>query len=92
MTRGMTNGSSPRGLTRLAFRLPIWLYRLRLCWLLGERFLMLTHIGRKSGRPRYTVIEVVRHDRASDCYVIASGFGAHTDWFRNIQKNHNVLV
>jgi deazaflavin-dependent oxidoreductase (nitroreductase family) len=38
------------------------------------------------------VIEVVRHHRASDTFIIASGFGAHVDWFRNIQKNPNVLV
>jgi deazaflavin-dependent oxidoreductase (nitroreductase family) len=92
MAPGMTKSSPPRGLARLAFRLPIWLYRLRLGWLLGDRFLMLTHIGRKSGLPRQAVIEVVRHDRASDTYIIASGFGPHVDWFRNIQKNPNVVV
>jgi deazaflavin-dependent oxidoreductase (nitroreductase family) len=88
----MTKSLSPRGLARLAFRLPIWLYRLRLGWLLGDRLLLLTHIGRKSGKPRQAVIEVVRHDPASDSYIIASGFGVHVDWFRNIQKKPNVLV
>ena len=92
MAQRMTTSSSPRGLARLAFRLPIWLYRLRLGWLLGDRLLLLTHIGRKSGMPRQAVIEVVRHDRASDTYIIASGFGAQVDWFRNIQKNPNVVV
>lgn len=48
----------PRGLLRLGFRLPIWLYRLNLGWILGERFLLLTHTGRKSGLVRQTVIEV----------------------------------
>ena len=37
---------------RLGLRLPIWLYRLHLSWLLGERFLLLTHTGRNSGLPR----------------------------------------
>jgi deazaflavin-dependent oxidoreductase (nitroreductase family) len=92
MAQGMTKSSPPRGLARLAFRLPIWLYRLGLGWLLGDRLLMLTHIGRKSGRPRQAVIEVVRYDPASDTYIIASGFGAQVDWFRNIQKNPNVLM
>jgi hypothetical protein len=73
MARGMTKRSAPRGLARLAFRLPIWLYHLRLGWLLGDRVLLLTHIGRKSGLPRQAVIEVVRHDPASDTYIIASG-------------------
>jgi len=35
---------------RLAFRLPIYLYRLDLGWLLGHRFLLLVHRGRESGR------------------------------------------
>ena len=92
MAQGMTKSSPPRGLARLAFRLPIWLYHLRLGWLLGERVLLLTHIGRKSGLPRQAVIEVVRHDPASDTFIIASGWGEQTDWFRNIQKNPNVVV
>ena len=92
MRQAMNKSSAPRGLARLAFRLPIWLYRLRLGWLLGDRLLLLTHIGRKTNQPRQAVIEVVRHDSASDTYIIASGFGTHVDWFRNIQKNPNVLI
>jgi deazaflavin-dependent oxidoreductase (nitroreductase family) len=92
MAQGMTKSVAPRGLARLAFRLPIWLYRLRLGWLLGDRLLMLTHIGRKSGLPRQAVIEVVRHDPTSDSYIIASGFGTQVDWFRNIQQNPNVVM
>ncbi len=92
MAQGTTKRSAPRGLARVAFRLPIWLYHLRLGWLLGDRVLLLTHIGRKSGMPRQAVIEVVRHDPDSDTYIIASGFGAQVDWLRNIQQNPNVVV
>ena len=81
-----------RGILRLMLRMPIWLYRLRMGRLLGNRFLMLTHIGRKSGVPRRTVLEVVGHDTASDTYIIASGWGQQADWFRNIEKTPNVLV
>lgn len=88
----MIRRSPPRGIARLAARLPIWLYRLRLGRLLGGRFLLLTHIGRKSGQPRQAVLEVVRHDRASDRYIIASGWGERADWLRNIQQNPNVVV
>jgi deazaflavin-dependent oxidoreductase (nitroreductase family) len=90
--QGKTTHVARRGLARLAFRLPIWLYRLHLGWLLGDRLLLLTHVGRKSGLPRQAVIEVVRHDPVSDTYIIASGFGARVDWCRNIQKNPNVMV
>lgn len=31
------------------FKLPLVLYRLHLGWLLGTRFMQLTHVGRRSG-------------------------------------------
>lgn len=82
----------PQGMTRLLFRAPIYLYRIRLGWLLGGRFLLLNHIGRKSGLPRQAVVEVVRHDEGSDTYVIASGFGEKSQWFQNLMHNPDVTI
>jgi hypothetical protein len=64
----------PRGLARLAFRLPIALYRLGLGSLLGTRFLLLIHTGRKTGRERKTVLEVVRYDAEKPLFIVAAGF------------------
>ncbi len=58
---------------RFGLRLPIWLYRMKLGWLLGNHFLLLVHIGRKSGKSRQTVIEVVQHDKKTDTYYVVSG-------------------
>ena len=82
----------PHGLSRLFFRAPILLYRTRLGFLLGGRFLMIEHTGRKSGRTRYTVLEVVRYDRQADTYVVSSGWGKRSDWLRNVTKTPEVLV
>lgn len=82
----------PRGLLRGLLRLPIWLYRLNLGWLLGHRFLLLTHTGRKSGRTYQTVIEVVDHDAQANVYTIASGWGPGADWYRNVLKTPEVIV
>jgi len=82
----------PKGLARLGFRLPIYLYRLGLGGLLGTRFLMLTHIGRKSKQERHTVLEVVRYDKAKNIFVVAVGFGAQSDWYQNIKANPNVTI
>ncbi|MFL7870015.1 MAG: nitroreductase family deazaflavin-dependent oxidoreductase, partial [Anaerolineales bacterium] len=71
----------PSKALRFGLRLPIWLYRLRLGWLLGDRFLMLTHTGRKSGLPRHVVIEVVQHDKETDTYYVVSGWGEKSDWY-----------
>lgn len=82
----------PRGLLRLILRMPIWLYRLNLGWLLGQRFLLLIHTGRKSGKIYQTVVEVVHHDLDTGIYTIASGWGETADWYRNIVKNPDVVI
>jgi deazaflavin-dependent oxidoreductase (nitroreductase family) len=92
MSSKLSDTKPPRGVLRWLLRMPIYLYRLRMGRLLGNRFLMLTHIGRKSGQPRQSVLEVVGHHQATGSYIIASGWGEQADWLRNIQKNPNVLV
>lgn len=82
----------PTGLARLLFRLPVHLYRMRLGWLLGGRFLLINHVGRVSGRARQAVIEVVEHDRDSDSYLVASGFGERADWYRNVLAAPDVTI
>ncbi|MFH2101834.1 MAG: nitroreductase family deazaflavin-dependent oxidoreductase [Chloroflexota bacterium] len=82
----------PRGFLRWFLRAPIVLYRLRLGWLLTGHFLLLTTVGRKSGRLRQAVVEVVKVDRAADTYFIVSGWGPKSDWFQNIQREPSVRV
>jgi len=82
----------PSKALRFGLRLPILFYRLRLGWLLGDRFLMLTHTGRKSGLPRQTVIEVVKHDKETNTYYVASGWGEKSDWYQNIRKTPQVTI
>lgn len=84
------NVQPPAGLTRLLFRIPIHLYRLRLGWLFGSRLLLLNHIGRISGKPRHTVLEVAEHD--ADGYVVASGWGPTAAWYRNILQTPDVTI
>ena len=45
---GTTRGPTPRGWLRALLRVPTLLYRVHTGWLLGHRFLLLTHVGRKS--------------------------------------------
>ena len=60
------------------------LYRCGLGWLLGRRFLLLVHIGRRSGKRHETVLEIVEYRNDGRIAVVLSGFGAGADWFRNI--------
>ena len=80
---------SPRGIQRMLFRAPIGLYRSRLGFLLGTRFLMLEHVGRKSGETRRTVLEVVLNEE--DAVYVASGWGTSSQWLRNIEANPSVV-
>jgi deazaflavin-dependent oxidoreductase (nitroreductase family) len=82
----------PSKALRFGLRLPIWLYRMKLGWLLGKRFLMLTQTGRKSGQPHQSVIEVVQHDKQTGTYFVVSGWGEKSDWYQNVQKNPSVTV
>ncbi|MFR9805971.1 nitroreductase family deazaflavin-dependent oxidoreductase [Pseudonocardia sp. RS010] len=87
----MTPARSPRWL-RILLRLPRRLYAHGLGGLLGERFLQLTHTGRRSGRTYDTVLEVVHHDRTTGEYVVVSGFGRGADWYRNVRARTPVAV
>lgn len=82
----------PTGWERLAFRAPILLYRARLGWVLGGRFVLIHHIGRKTGLARSVVVEVVEHDAASGSYVVCSGFGPHADWYWNLLAHPQVTI
>lgn len=60
------------------------LYRWRLGWLLGHRFLLLIHVGRRSGVRHETVVEVVHYDDATHEAIVLSGWGTSADWYRNV--------
>jgi deazaflavin-dependent oxidoreductase (nitroreductase family) len=92
MTENVHTPQPPKGFSRLLYRLPILIYRMGLGFLLGKRFLLLEHTGRKSRLPRYAVLEVIRHDAESGAYFVVSGFGSQSDWFLNIRKNPEVRI
>src|SRR5689334_12771192 len=82
----------PSGITRTLYRLPIWLFRLHLGWLFMRRFLLLTHVGRKSGLPRQTLLEILQYDQEKERYVVFAGWGEQADWVKNVEKTPQVTV
>lgn len=74
----------PAGVFKWFLKTPILLFRLKLGFLFGDRFLMITHAGRKSGTVYRTPLEIVVHDANSAEYIVCSGTGPNADWFRNI--------
>lgn len=69
----------------MALRVPGLLYRARLGWLLGNRFLYLIHRGRKSGKTRRAVLEIVRFDGDLPEATVVAGWGPQTQWYRNLE-------
>lgn len=72
-------------------RSPLALYDLGLGGLLGRGLLRLEHRGRRSGRSRYAVLEVVDRPRPGVIRVV-SGLGRGAQWFRNLQADPRVRV
>lgn len=81
---------SPRRLSPLAkrfLRAPAALYEADLGWLLGRRFLCVTHVGRRSGRRYRTVLEVVGTGPQPEELIVLAGLGRRAEWYRNLIAN-----
>jgi deazaflavin-dependent oxidoreductase (nitroreductase family) len=77
----------PGPLLRWALQIPLLMYRVHLDWLFGHHLARVTHVGRRSGRIRQTVVEVLRYDARTREIVVAAGWGGRTAWYRNLMAN-----
>ncbi|MCJ7703420.1 MAG: nitroreductase family deazaflavin-dependent oxidoreductase [Anaerolineales bacterium] len=92
MTTGQTNNYPPKGLLRLGFRIPVYFYRLKLGWLLGRRFVLINHLGRKTGIPHQAVVEVVERDKGSGNVTVVAGYGQQTQWYQNLKAHRDTII
>jgi deazaflavin-dependent oxidoreductase (nitroreductase family) len=63
---------------------PRALYAAHAGWLLGHRFLLLRHRGRRSGAMYATVLEVLSWDAATREAIVIAGLGPRAQWLRNV--------
>lgn len=84
LSRLMPLDRPPTGWRRALLRAPLALDSLHLNRLLGRRFVVIVHRGRRSGRRLRTLLEVVVDDRRDGSIVVASGWGRGAGWFRNL--------
>jgi deazaflavin-dependent oxidoreductase (nitroreductase family) len=77
--------------TRPLVRAPIPLFQKGFGWLLGPRLLMLEHVGRASGQPRYVCLEIARRPAAGQ-FIVPSGFGTRSQWYRNLRATPECFV
>jgi deazaflavin-dependent oxidoreductase (nitroreductase family) len=59
---------------------------------LGERFLLLSHRGRKSGRIYDTLLEVVLYQPSTQTSFVMSAQEESPDWYRNIEAQPAITV
>lgn len=84
----MTALKPPQGWLKIFFKIPVLLARLGFAgWeaLFGLEWMLLITTGRKSGKKRYTMVDVLLYERETDTYLIEVGFGKSSDWYQNIQ-------
>jgi deazaflavin-dependent oxidoreductase (nitroreductase family) len=80
----------PGGLRRLFFKSPVSLYRGPIAEVLRSRCIMLlTTIGRKSGQRRTNGISFMP---LGDRYIVFSGWGIRSDWYKNLLVNPEVTI
>jgi deazaflavin-dependent oxidoreductase (nitroreductase family) len=81
----------PRGLLKFFFKVPLFLHRIGLVWWIekftGAQWMLVTTTGRKSGKPRQVMVDVVDYDSQTDTYYIEAAYGRRADWVRNIEAN-----
>jgi deazaflavin-dependent oxidoreductase (nitroreductase family) len=53
---------------------------------------LLCHIGRRTGRRRKTVLEVVEYRREAQEAIVMSGFGPGAQWLRNLEAGGDLEV
>ena len=86
----MTLEKRPNALLKFFFRIPVWMHKLGVGgWerLIGAQWMLITTVGRKSGKPRDTMVDVMDYDAASDTYYIEAAYGSRADWYKNMQAN-----
>jgi deazaflavin-dependent oxidoreductase (nitroreductase family) len=87
----LTPKNSVGPLFKWIFKIPILYYKLGLGGLLEKRCLLLTTIGRKSGKLRHTPLEFV-HNSQDNTFRVSPGWGGNTDWYKNVLHNPHVAV
>ncbi|MGI9665897.1 MAG: nitroreductase family deazaflavin-dependent oxidoreductase [Acidimicrobiia bacterium] len=79
--------SKPTGFFKWILYTPVYLYRAHLGFVMGNRFLMIEHKGRKSGTLYRTVLEVAGQHPDRGEWISTSGTGPKADWYRNIRED-----
>ena len=80
----------PGRLLKFFFKMPLFMHKIGFGgWerIIGAQWMLITTIGRKTGKRRETMVDVMKYDKVNDTYFIEAAYGARADWYKNIQSN-----
>lgn len=83
-------GKPPNGLLKFFFKVPLYVHKMGFGgWekLIGAEWMLIATTGRKTGKRREAMVDVMDYNKSSDTYYIEAAYGARADWYRNIQSN-----
>jgi deazaflavin-dependent oxidoreductase (nitroreductase family) len=75
----------PRGAIGWLLRFPVWLDEAGCGRLLRNRFVVVDHLGRRTGHRHRTPLEVIRYDPGVPEWTVIAAWRDHPDWYRNLQ-------
>ena len=77
------------------YRLPLWFHRRGIRGyerILGIDWLVLTTRGRRTGKPRTVMLDVIGHDQARDVWYVQPADGRRSNWVQNLLANPEATV
>lgn len=92
MTEEKSSKYPPNPVLRILYRIPVHFYRIGLGGLLGKRFVLINHLGRKTGVQHRTVVEVVEREIGTDNVIVIAGYGEQTQWYKNLKNQPKTTI
>jgi len=72
------------------FKAPLFMHKVGLGgWekIIGAEWMLISTTGRKTGKRRDSMVDVMDYDASTDTYYIEAAYGSRADWFKNIKAN-----
>jgi deazaflavin-dependent oxidoreductase (nitroreductase family) len=92
MTEQKSSQYPPKAFLRFLFRIPVYFYRIGLGWLFGERFVLINHVGRKTGKEHQVVVEVLEREKGTNNVIVVAGYGEQTQWYKNLRNQSKTTI
>ena len=80
----------PNALLKFFFKVPLFVHKIGFGgWerLIGAQWMLIATTGRKTGKRREAMVDVMDYNKATDTYYIEAAYGSRADWYKNIKSN-----